>query len=930
MATSSRWLDTAGFLVVLFVLGGSLESNALAGYRLPDNVVPEHYIVDIITNLEEGDYTFQGKVWIRVKANKATDSIILHSRNLTIPESEVSVKWLPKNGGGESANNAVPIANTKFVTDNEFYIIKLQRQLTAGEKYMINIPFSGELTESLAGYYRSSYFDRAANQTKWLAVTQFESTDARRAFPCFDEPAMKAVFTINLGHKKHLKSISNMPLVNTTDIEGMEGWVWDHYGDSVPMSTYLVAFMVSEFEFRDGDPTPNNNVSFRIWARKDAIDQVEFARQVGPKFLAYFEEYFDVKYPLPKQDMVAIPDFNAGAMENWGLITYREVALLFDEKSSSTASKQYIASVIAHELAHQWFGNLVTMKWWTDLWLNEGFATFVATLGVQHEFPDWKSYDNNAVDNLLVVFSLDSLKASHPVSVPIGNPSEITQIFDTISYKKGSYLLRMMNLFLGEEVFRQGVSNYLKAHRYSNAEQDDLWAALTDQAHKAGSLDKALTVKEIMDTWTLQTGYPVVTVTRDYEKGAATVSQKRYLAVKLTGRDLEKEKSCWWVPLSYTTRKEADFNETKPKLWLNCKEDAEIHDIGAKDEWVVFNTKAAGLYRVNYDEENWNMLAETLNNGDYKSIGTLNRVQLLADALDFAWGGEMDYRMAFKLVTYLKRETEYLPWKSGLSNLNNIERLLRRTPIYGEFKRFMRGLLTEPYKKYGNFAEIPSAIEEIKFKSLIVGWACRMETEDCISQALTLFKKWKAEADPDANNPIPNDVRGLVYCLGVKHGGESEWNYLWTRYQKSNVGNEQTLILSALGCTRDVWLLNRYLDMSIDPMSAIRRQDSSSVFSAVARNDVGYYLAKSFLYSNVKKIHDYYGPKTTRLGRYVSTVADHMIHDEELTELKKFVEQHKDYLKYSLLATTQSIESTVVNIRWFGNYYSKIQRLVTL
>ncbi|XP_075230709.1 aminopeptidase N-like [Lycorma delicatula] len=899
----------------------NVNAATTPGYRLPDMVIPQHYIVDVITNLEENDFSFYGKVWIKILVQKSTDTIILHSRNLSISESKVSLKQIIS----EESLQVLPIASIRLVPANEFLIIKSDQELMADKEYILYIPFAGELTESLAGYYRSSYFDRAANKTKWLAVTQFESTDARRAFPCFDEPAMKARFTINLGHKKHLKSISNMPLVNTTDIEGMEGWVWDKYEDTVPMSTYLVAFMVSEFEYKVADKT-DNNVTFRIWARKDALDQVEFARKSGPKFLEYYEKYFDVKYPLPKQDMVAIPDFSAGAMENWGLITYRETALLFDEKTSSAASKQSIASIIAHELAHQWFGNLVTMKWWTDLWLNEGFATYVAGLGVHHVFPEWNSLNSVAVDNMLVVFSLDSLKSSHPVSVTIGNPNEIAQIFDTISYKKGSYLLRMMNLFLGEDVFRSGVTTYLIAHKYSNAEQNDLWASLTGAAHKSGTLDQHMTVKEIMDTWTLQTGYPVVTVTRDYGKGSAKIEQSRYLAVKLSAR--EEEKSCWWIPISYTTQKEVDFTETKPKLWLSCKENGEINDIGEKEDWIILNINAAGLFRVNYDDTNWNNLAATLNSENYTTIGTLNRVQLLADSLEFAWSGDLDYQLAFQILKYLKLEKEYLPWKSGLNNLNNIEKLLRRTSVYGMFKKYVRSLLSPMYKKFHKITDTPHNYEEVKFKSLITSWACRMEVDDCVEQALTLFKQWKNEKNPDTTNPIPADMRGLVYCLGIKHGGEKDWDYLWERYNKSNVGTEQSLILSALGCSRDVWILNRYLEMSINEHSNIRRQDSVSVFASVARNEVGYYLAKTFLYKNIKRIYDYFGPKTSKIGRYVSSLSDHMISDEELHELKGFLDENKDYIKYSALAAKQSMESTLVNIRWFSNYYSKVLRLV--
>lgn len=339
-------------------------------------------------------------------------------------------------------------------------------------------------------------------------------------------------------------------------------------------------------------------------------------------------------------DMIAIPDFSAGAMENWGLVTYRETALLYSPNVSSSSSQHRVASVIAHELAHQWFGNLVTMKWWTDLWLNEGFATYVASLGVDYLHPEWNSFEEESVENTLGIFKFDALKSSHPVSVPIIDPAEISQIFDKISYEKGSSVLRMMHRFLGEETFRKGISNYLKKHEFGNAEQDNLWECLTEEAYKNDALPKSVTVKQIMDAWTLQTGYPLVIVNRDYKKGTADITQVRYLAD--TNRARSDLHTCWWVPLSYTTAHELDFNNTHPEEWLACDENEvsvqkTIKNLPNASEWILFNIDLSGLYKVKYDEKNWNLLIEQLAGPDYVKISSTNRAQLIDDALDLAW-----------------------------------------------------------------------------------------------------------------------------------------------------------------------------------------------------------------------------------------------------------------------------------------------------
>lgn len=373
---------------------------------------------------------------------------------------------------------------------------------------------------------------------------------------------------------------------------------------------------------------------------------MEYAKTLGPQVLKFYENYFDIKFPLPKMDMMAVPDFSAGAMENWGLVTYRESYLLYSPEQSSTSNQQAVASVVAHELAHQWFGNLVTMRWWGDLWLNEGFATYVASLGVQNQHPEWNSFEEESLRNTHNIFNFDALRSSHPVKVEITNPATIFQIFDNISYRKGSSIIRMMHRFLGEEAFRQGVHNYLKRHEYGNAEQDNLWESLTEEAHRQGSLPDTLTVKEIMDKWTLQTGYPTVTVLRDYEKKTAAITQRRTFANTLRIRTPDEEK-CWWVPLSYTTAKELNFNDTSAKEWLECKEsmtsgtcDKITKTLAGQpgaDEWVLYNIDISGLYKVQYDPQNWELLSKQLRGPNFKNIAAVNRAQLIDDSLELAW-----------------------------------------------------------------------------------------------------------------------------------------------------------------------------------------------------------------------------------------------------------------------------------------------------
>ncbi|KAJ8715807.1 hypothetical protein PYW07_010289 [Mythimna separata] len=647
-----------------------LHQASPAEYLLPGDVLPRHYDLKYAFDIDPtSNFSFYGVVDILLHVKQATSKIVLHAKDFTIQEDDVTV----------TGPQTFKVAGARLNDTYNLLTVALDGELQQDQNYTLTIPFYGNLKQGLDGAYISTYVNKQTKAKEYLIATQFEAISARKGFPCFDEPMYKATFTITIGHHKDFTAISNMPLVNAvsenpleevfpwsqieeTFIKPQADFVWDTYEKSVPMSTYLVAFVVSKFSYVQS-PAELSNTKFRIWARSDASDQTAYAAITGPKALTYFEQWFNVSYPLPKQDMIAIPDFAAGAMENWGLITYRETELLYDEKQSSFLNKERVAEVIAHELAHQWFGNLVTMKWWSDLWLNEGFATFAASVAVNQVEPTWNADRSYAVDNMLSVLNLDALESSHPVSVPIDDPKRISEIFDEISYRKGSTLIRMMTMFLGDEVFRKAINNYLNKYSYANAEQDDLWRELTAASQQYGGLTRNVTVKQVMDTWTTQTGYPILTVTRDYEDKSLTIKQRRYfsLAAKSPSR------VSWWVPLSVLCEPEVG-GPAAPLQWLAASEGLETahtfqHGAG-RDEWVLFNHDMIAPYRVDYDARNWQLLTSALKTGDYTQIPVMGRVQLLSDAFALAWTNHLDYNTALRVQ--LLSDAFALAWTNHL------------------------------------------------------------------------------------------------------------------------------------------------------------------------------------------------------------------------------------------------------------------------
>ncbi|XP_050699391.1 aminopeptidase Ey-like isoform X2 [Eriocheir sinensis] len=878
--------------------------------RLPRSLRPLHYLVKL-QPLINGNLSILGYVEVEMEVLEATTNITLHIADIITHNDTIKLRPL-----GEPAGPGLAIAAHQYDAEREFYVAQLKEPLRPGGRYVLSMHFLGLLNDLMKGFYRSTYRD-ADGTEKRLAATQFQATDARRAFPCFDEPGLKATFEVHLARQDNMTSLSNMPIKETLPMAGQEGWLWDHYQTTVNMSTYLLAFVVSDFVYLNS--TTNSGTLFRTWAREAALDQAKYSSSIGPPILDHFEEYFSQPYPLPKQDMIALPDFSAGAMENWGLVTYRETALLYDPTVSTALSKFYIAAVVAHELAHQWFGNLVTPRWWTDLWLNEGFASYVEYIGMQSVEPSWGVMEMFVHLKLQSVMDNDNIQSSHPIRIEVHNPNEIGQIFDQITYNKGSTVIRMMNHFLTEAVFRRGVNTYLEEFKYDSAEQDDLWRHLTEAAHAAGTLPPELRVKAIMDTWTLQMGYPVIRVERSPDGTSASVSQERFLLVKDdSAKDTHDYK--WWVPLTYTGQQRPDFSQTQPQVWMKDSEaQVTVTDLPPKDQWVIFNLQETGYYKVNYDQHNWNLLTQQLLN-DHSAIHTVNRAQIIDDAFDLARAGQLNYTVAFKIFSYLYKEKEYLPWKAATGALNYVISMFKMTGAYGSLQKYIRGLVRPVYDMTGFEDKLDDPLQTSLLRGVALNWACAMEHQPCLDTSSKLFRQWMLQ--PDNATIITPNVKWVVYCRSLEAGGEEEWSFAWDRYLKSNVGSEKTQLLSAMGCTKKQWLLSRYLDMAFDENSGIRKQDSQRVFAAVAHNSVGRRLAWDYLRTNWAKIYKYFGGKAKQ--RLITAGTKDFNTEQHLNEVLAFKVERGEELAAASRTVDNVVEQIKNNMVWIEQNYQTI------
>lgn len=852
--------------------------------RLPDNIVPDHY--DVVLYIDLKKLVFFGDVSILVNVTKPTENVLVHVNKMNITSAKV-----------EMASSGVSLSMQRQFEfkKNQFYVMVMKSPLEKGRQYRIKMSFRAQLTGDLAGLYKSTYKRDGKEIT--IAATQLQPTDARRTFPCFDEPALKAKFTVTLAHDPSMISISNMP-IKSQETDGE--WQLDHFEETRIMPTYLLAFVVCDFKHKTVTTSGGTNMSF--YAPPDQIDQVNYAMDVGSKMLEYMEGFFGIKYPLPKADMIAIPDFAAGAMENWGLILYRETALLYKPGESSESNKNRVAYVVSHELAHQWFGNLVTMEWWDDLWLNEGFASFVEYYGVNHTEPEWKPLERFVVADMESAFSLDGLQNSHPIKVPVNHPDEINEIFDSISYNKGATVIRMLKFFLGEAVFLKGLNRYLNKHLYGNAVTDDLWKALEEESCVQPGGCKS--VKQMMDTWTLQMGYPVLTFTKK-SGNTYTVSQERFLYdrnANVTTKYTSPFNYTWVVPFTYITQAN---NQTISKP-LN-KTSVEISWDGSG--WLKGNVGQTGFYRINYPQQQWKQLTGQMNI-DHLEFQVTDRAGMLDDAFNLARAGYIKYTVPLNLTKYMSKEDEYVPLVAVDSGMGYISGIVpQSSPASKYLEKYLQHQLMNQYKKLG-FNDTGSHLEKYK-RNLVLSAMCSAGEPSCLTNASTYFKKWMA--DP-VQNPVPANFRSLVYFYGIKNGGVKEWDFAFGQFQNTTVASERRKILYGLSGVSEPWIIRRYLQYSIDP-TKIKMQDTARVIAYLSiYNPLGRQLAWQFVKLNWDHILEKFGGGFFAIRTVISSVTGGMSTEFELQDLKSFNEKHAG--GSGARAQQQAEERVLANIQW--------------
>ena len=598
-------------------------------HRLPRTVIPRRYDLSLEPHLDEA--TFDGSVSIAVDIAHATSEIVMNACELSV--SAVSVN-------GEAA--------TWSIHDETQRLVIACQPLIAESQATVDITFAGTLNDKLRGFYRSTFTDEAG-KVHTIATTQMQSTDCRKAFPCFDEPDMKSVFAIDLTIPAgHLAIANGAEKGRETLANGKERV---YFADSIPMSTYLVAFVVGPLEATA--PVMVNGVALRTVHLPGKGHLADFSLKVGAFALNWFHHYYGIPYPGDKIDMVALPDFAAGAMENFGLITYREILLLVDPSTATQLELQRIANVVSHELAHMWFGDLVTMGWWNGIWLNEAFATFMETAATAAFAPEWDIWTSFSLDRS-AAFAVDSLHNTRPVEFPVHAPDDAEGMFDVLTYEKGGSILRMLEQYIGEERFRAGVSHYLKKHSYQNTETNDLWDAIEEIVSRDGG--ELAPVRRLMDSFIWQPGYPLVSA--GVRGNELVLQQCRFTF------DNNPDATLWVVPIHVR------IGNTDTKVLL---EDDEITlPLTDPSAVVVVNAGGHGFYRVSYSNE----LRSRLSADAIASLNTIERYNLVDDAWNAVVAGNTSASDFIDLAQGFVNENELAVWQALAMGLRGVSRLV--------------------------------------------------------------------------------------------------------------------------------------------------------------------------------------------------------------------------------------------------------------
>jgi aminopeptidase N/puromycin-sensitive aminopeptidase len=847
-------------VVALFAI--FLVTNfAAQAQRLPSGVRPEHYRLSLTPDLKAA--TFRGEEAIDLMLDAPSKSITLNVADIRFDEVKAYVSPTTAYAYGKLGSQPTPLGAVEVDKHPQIATIALDagkeqatftfpNELPAG-KVTLAIRYTGVLNGKLRGFYLSK------TKTRNYAVTQFESTDARRAFPSFDEPALKATFDISLVVDAGDTAISNTNIIS--DKPGpAAGKHTLHFATTPKMSTYLVAFLVGDFKCTEGR---SDGVPIRVCATPDKVELTKFALESGKYVLHYYNNYFGIKYPMPKLDMVALPDFEAGAMENFGCITYRETDLLTDMKTGDIPAKKRVAVVVAHEMAHQWFGDMVTMQWWDNLWLNEGFATWMETKPLAEWKPEWNFPQDDAQD-LDQTLNLDSQKTTRTIRATANTPDEINEMFDGIAYGKAGAVIGMVENYIGKEAFRQGVHNYLQAHLYANATAEDFWNAQTANSH--------LPVDKIMSSFVTQPGVPLLTFS-DRQASGVPVAQGRFFLSSTATAGKEQR---WTVPVCLKT-------SGQPICRVLTVEDSSVPvpmDIGLPAFYA--NAGGKGYYRTVYTPKQYSAIvakAET-------ALTPPEKIGLLGDRWALVRSGQGSVGDYLDLVLALKQDPNAAVLDTAHQQLEKINSDIATDEDRAAFAGVLRRQFGPVYAAMGNPVKGES-FDRQELRGTLFEILGAAKDPTVLAQAHQLTARVFA-VDNKKDKTLDATLADAAVLVSTSNGDAALYDKVLAVSRSSGEPHEQEDALRTLARFREPALVKRTLDYIVS--GEVRNQDSGSLLVSLLRHRETRDQTWEYIQKNWDKVH---AQLTVSSGAEVVQATGSFCTVRERDEVTDFFATHK-------------------------------------
>ncbi|WCJ39469.1 aminopeptidase M1 [Euphorbia peplus] len=842
--------------------------------RLPEFAVPKSYDLHLKPDLSV--CSFSGSVNIKLSIQEPTKVIVLNALELDIHEVVFT----------DFNNHQYYPSDVILENDDEILVLVFDDTLAAGEG-VLGINFSAMLNEHLRGLYKCTCMD--GEEKKNMAVTQFEAVDARRCFPCWDEPALKATFKVTIDVPPKLTALSNMPIIE----EKYDGNVKTVYFEESPlMSTYLVAVVVGLFDHIED--TTADGIKVGVYCPVGSSDKGKYALNIAVKALDLYTDYFSMPYPLPKLDMVSVPEFAGGAMENYGLIIYHEIDLLHDELLSTADRKQRLTIVVLHEVSHQWF---VTMEWWTHLWLNEGFATWISYMATDRLFPEWKIW-NQFLQLTSSGLHIDALGESHPIEVEIQHARSVGEIFDVISYKKGSAVIRMLQGYLGDDIIQKSLVSYMKKYAWGNAKTEDLWSIISEES--------GVQVNSVMDCWTKQKGYPVISVR--FKDGFLEFEQSQFLSSGLQGE------GTWIVPITFLL---GPNNIGKNFLLQSQVERMEISNLvpsslneekGEKCEWVKVNIEQSGFYRVKYGEELSAAVRIAVKNN---CLSSTDKFGILDDTYALCEACELPLSSLLSLMDVYRKELDYVVVSRLINVCYKILEISRDAipdSVY-ELKTFFINLLQFSAEKLGWESEPDESHLNALLRGEIYGALATFGHHKTHNEAL---KRFHALLN-DRNSPLlPVGMRKAAYISVIRNTSDtnrSGFEHLLKIYREADTVQEKERILSCIASSPDPNIVVEALNFLVS--DEVRDQDI--VYGLIGISLEGREMAWTWLKENWDMILHKYGAALL-ITHFIRDAISHLCSNEKADEVEEFFGSRMS--PAIAMNLKQSIEKVRIKARW--------------